>query len=182
MEILIVYYSRTQNTESIAKQIYEFLESEHHAQLLRISEKRKYHFLKLTFAPINDKYFSMVIGSPQLFLNTKLKKDPEIENVPVDLLKFDLLIIGSPIWYGGLPPAMNTFISHLKKIGYRKKALVFLTSGLGRNYERYADILKNGLENIDIKVLAKIHVDSRNAIYLTKENKKTITESIRSSG
>ena len=180
MKILIAFYSRTLITKSIAEQIYELLENEHQIELLQLSEKRKYHFLKLTIAPTKSGSYSIVLGSTRLFLDTIFKKTPRLENILIDVQKFDLLIIGSPIWYGRLPPAINTFISNLKNIAPNKKTLIFVTSGVGKNYKKYPDLLKNELENIGLDVILKIHIDTVKASYLIKEHKKLILESIRS--
>lgn len=179
MDILIVYFSRTQATKYIAEQIFDLLEEKHNVEILKISEKKKYHFLKLTFAPIRDTDGCSVISSPRLYIDTYLKKTPKINEIPFNLEKFDLIFLGSPVWYGRFPPPINTFIDKLEKSAKRKKMFLFITSGGGKGYQKYADILKNEIEDKGLTVIGKLH--KLNASYLTKEDKKNIIDCIESS-
>lgn len=180
MNILIAFLSRTQNTKIIASQILELLENENNVELLEISEKKRYHFLKLTFAPVRKEnvYVSSVIASPKLYLDTFRKKRPKIEDISVNFEKFNLIFLCSPIWYGRLPPAINTFIANYGPFLKTKKIFIIVTSGSGKGFENYLNVLKNEVENIGLTVTGKLH--KVNGTYLTKDDKKLIIDCIRS--
>jgi len=176
MNILIVYFSRTYATRIIVEQIQELLEEKHKVELLKISEKIKYHFLKFTFAPIRNMEASSVLGTPRLYYDTFRKKKPKLEEFNVDFKKYDIIFIGSPIWYGRLPPAMNTFLDYLKRNISSFKTFVFITSGRGKNYENYSDVLVKATEESGGDIIGKIHKTSGQ--FLTKNELKYILEKI----
>jgi len=178
MNIAIVFFSRTQSTKFIAEQIYELLEDNHNVTLLQISEKKRCHFLKISFAPIKNAYISSIIGSPTLYFYTLLKKTPEINKFSADLRKFDVLFIGSPIWYGRLPPAINTFVTDFGPLLSNKKIFIFITSGGGKGFTNYINVLKNAVEEVGLTVIGKLH--KLHGSYLTKNDKKMIVDCLQS--
>ncbi len=114
METLIVYYSKTGNTEKIAK----LLAKELKAELFRIEEKKA--------GGLISAYFFGALG----------KKESEIKQLP-DLSKYALICIGTPIWYWGPAPTINTFI---KQGTFEGKKIVLFTT--------YMNVVGNGIEKI----------------------------------
>ena len=180
MDILIIYLTRTQYTKNIALQISELLENDHKIDMVAISEKKKYHFMKFTFAPVgtDNVNVSSVIGSPKLYFDTFTKKRPKLDEINIDFNKYDLIFLGSPIWYGNLPPAINTFIADYASILSKKKIFIFITSGCGKGYTEYINILKNAVEGAGINIIGQLHKIS--GTYLTKEDKIMILNAVKS--
>ena len=174
MKIIIIFFSRTRFTESIALQIKELLESKNEITFLEISERKKYHFLKLTFAPLwNKKIFaSSVIGSPKLYYDTFFKKKPKLEEISLEFDEYDYVFFGTPIWYGRLPPAVNSFFEKYKSFLSNKKTFIFLTSGSGKGFTNYIDVLKTNIEKTNVELIGQLH--KKYSTYLTKEEKDKI--------
>ena len=180
MNILIIYFSKTQNTKSISLQIKDFLEENNNIKLIQIKEKKKLKFFKLVFTIKSDNLYSMVFGLPRTVIKTVFWKKSKIKNNEFDFEKYDLLIIGTPIWYGRLPPPINTLLSKIKKMNIEKKAFIFINSGYGKNFENYIDIFKEKVTESGLKVIGKLHINPENPSYLSKENKYIIKKNINS--
>jgi flavodoxin len=179
LNILIVYLTRTQATKNIALQFEEILKKQNSVEFLEISEKKKYHFLKFTFAPVGKENvnISSVLGSPMLYLHTFTKKRAKIEDISVNFEKFDLIVFGTPIWYGHLPPAVNTFIYKYGPKISKKKIFIFVTSGCGKGYTNYINVLRDELEKNGLKSIGQLH--KLFGTYLTDDDKKQILNSIK---
>lgn len=96
MKILVLYYSLEGNTKLIADAISE----EINCDVLRLKPKKdvpKKGFLKFVW------------GGKQVVFNQKPKLDPFNK----DLNRYDLVIMGSPVWAGSYAPAFNTFFSEV---------------------------------------------------------------------
>lgn len=91
MKTLIVFYSNTGNTSKLAKILASKLESE----TLEIKDCRNRKgligFLRAGFDAITS--------------NVTI-----IENFTEDFTKYDLVLIGTPVWAGRLTPAIRTFL------------------------------------------------------------------------
>lgn len=96
MKNLIVYYSRTGNTEKVAEEINEILEGE----MEEIIDRKN-----------RNGFFGFLIGGFDAFR----EKETDINPISHDLSKFDRVIIGTPIWAGKMVPAVRTFINKFKK-------------------------------------------------------------------
>ena len=70
------------------------------------------------------------------------KKEVPVEGKVEDMAGYDLLLIGYPIWYGGAPNVVNTFVKEYDLTG--KKLALFATSG-GGGIEKSAEKLKSSL-------------------------------------
>lgn len=93
-KILIVYYSRTGNTEAIADMIYETVGGD----MVKVE----------TVTPYPEEY-SDVTAQAQDELNAGYL--PPITNRIENLDEYDTVFFGYPIWWGHIPPAMMTFLS-----------------------------------------------------------------------
>lgn len=73
---------------------------------------------------------------------------PAIEEIDIDVQKYDTIYIGFPIWWGIAPNVVKTF---LDEIDYRgKKLITFCTSG-GSSLEPATEDLKDTYKNADIE-------------------------------
>ena len=105
MRILVAYYSRTGTTQFVAEKIAEQLNAEMCEVVDKKSRKGKLAFVKGGY-------------------ESRRKKLTEIEvSKPID--KYDLIIIGSPVWSDGITPAIRTFIAKNEFSG--KQVAIFMT-------------------------------------------------------
>lgn len=97
MKKLIVYYSKTGNTEFLAKEIADEID----AELLKLQRQK----------PINSKGFWLYFkGGFQSFT----KRKPKIEDFDQNLPEYDLILFGTPIWAGKFNPVLRTLFSKVK--------------------------------------------------------------------
>lgn len=109
-DILIVYFSQTGTTKSVAKKIQKLTKG----NLLQIKEKNKYtsDYNKLT-----------KIAKKEIRRNTRPKVTTEARNIK----SYDVIYVGYPIWWGTTPRVVNTFLEKYNLKG--KTVIPFCTSG-----------------------------------------------------
>lgn len=144
MRILIAYYSKTGNTETISNIIKEALESACEVDMLKIEMVKEY----------SDRLSHL---NPRIFLDTVLSRKPKIRSVR-DMTPYDLVFVGAPNWYGRTAPPVNTFIEEMINCE-GKKAIAFVSSGWGR--KSYADDLRRRLEKRGLKALMVLSLTLR---------------------
>ncbi|MBC7119417.1 MAG: flavodoxin domain-containing protein [Methanobacteriaceae archaeon] len=106
--ILIIYYSKTKKTETVAKTLADELS----AKTMEIEDSK-------------DRYGILSnIGS---IIDAIRENKTMIEPETIDLTGYDLLYIGSPTWAGKPAPAIITLIDNLKLKG--KDVILFATMG-----------------------------------------------------
>ncbi|MBC8495689.1 hypothetical protein H8D36_06050 [archaeon] len=135
MKTLVVYYSRTQNTKKIAEEIASKLKCS-------IEELIDLKSRKGIFGYIKGGHEALVKGHTELW---DLRHDPS---------KYDLVIIGTPVWGGMVTPAVRTFIrDNKKKLG---KVAFFCTMAGKSDQKTFA-----GMEKLSKKPIATLAVRSR---------------------
>ena len=80
------------------------------------------------------------------------RKDVPVAGIVEDFDKYDMVLIGFPIWYGAAPNVVNTFCRGYDFTG--KKVAAFATSGgsgIGKTAQKLAPYVK-GAEVIDAKL------------------------------
>ena len=78
------------------------------------------------------------------------KKDVPVEGKVENMADYDLLLIGFPIWYGGAPNVVNTFVKGYDLSG--KKIALFATSGgseIGKSVKKLAPYISDTAEIVD---------------------------------
>lgn len=111
-KILIAYYSWSGNIERMAKKIKEIVGGE----IFRIEPINKYP----------ERYQDVLkISKEEIKRNYKPPLKIKLEN----LEKYDNIFIGSPNWYGTIPPPVTTFLSEINFSG--KKVIPFISHGGG---------------------------------------------------
>lgn len=136
MKTLLVYYSYGGNTEAIAN---------------RIHEQKGYDMIKIEPSKPYTKDYDDLVDEEE----SKLGQEEiiEIEDIDVDLNSYDRIILGSPVWWYHLSPAIRSF---LKKYDLKDKTIIpFITNGgwIGHtidDVEKYADH-STVKDSIDIK-------------------------------
>ena len=111
---LVAYFSASGVTEQVA----EKLASAAHADCFRIQPKIAYAKTDLDWTNKSSRS-SVEMSDPA--------SRPEIVNENLDVLSYDAIFIGFPIWWGVAPHAVNTFIESNDLAG--KQLVIFATSG-----------------------------------------------------
>ncbi|WP_371802994.1 flavodoxin family protein [Candidatus Lokiarchaeum ossiferum] len=94
LNTLVVYYSLTNTTKTIA----ETIQKELSCDILRIKPKKSLN-------PNGNSKF--VWGGMQATMHAK----PKIESHNLDLSKYDLIFIGTPVWAWTFTPPIRTFLA-----------------------------------------------------------------------
>jgi flavodoxin len=111
MKTLVVYYSRTGNTKSVAEKVAQTLEAEMEEIVDEKNRRGWIGFLKAGY--------DATVGNRTRIAETK--KDPR---------EFDWIIVGTPVWNSRPSPAIRTYLSKNDLTG--KRVTVFCTSlGMG---------------------------------------------------
>jgi len=114
---LFIYYSLTGNGELVSEKF-----SEKGYEIRRIYEKKK---MPKSF------FFMILSGGFRASVNAKAK----LLNYDADVSKYEEIVIGSPVWNGRFPPAINAV---LKQTDFSNKKLSFVIysgSGEGKKAE-----------------------------------------------
>lgn len=96
MKAAVIYYSLTGNTEFLAKNIAEEIE----ADLIRLKPKDDLD---------QSSRWKYLRGMKQVLF----KQEPELMPLEWNPKKYEMLLIGTPVWFGRFVPAFNTFFSSL---------------------------------------------------------------------
>ena len=122
MKKLFLYYSHTGNGDSVSK---EFEKAGF--ELRKVSEKKK---MPKSF------FWSIMSGGFRAGLGLRGK----LVNYDNDVTSFEKIVIGSPIWNGRFPPAINAV---LKETNFEGKDLTFVFySGSGEGKKAEAKVKK----------------------------------------
>lgn len=92
MRSIVIFYSRTSNTQYAAETIASILGSE----IISLKDKKKR---------------AGILGWLMAGRDAFMENMTEIETVNIDLDKYDLIFIGCPNWAANLPPAIRTFLT-----------------------------------------------------------------------
>ena len=112
VKTLVVYYSQTSNTKTVAQEIATRLS----ADLQEIVPVKPY-----------DGDFQATISRSMKDRQEGVK--PEIKPIDADFSKYDVIFIGYPIWFGTYAPPVETFLEQVDLSG--KKIVPFCTFGSG---------------------------------------------------
>lgn len=126
MNNLVVYFSYTGNTKMIAN---------------RIKEKLNCDILEVkTVVPYSNDYDAVVNDEQNQEASNHL---PKLQNINVDLSKYDRIIIGTPVWWYRVSPAIRTFLSENDLSG--KNIIPFATNAgwLGKTFSEFKKLCPN---------------------------------------
>ncbi len=132
MKNLILYYSRTGKTRFLAEKLKEELGGD----LVEIRDLRK-----------RKGPFGFLRG----VRDAGLGSNTEVAPLDIDLSKYELIMLGTPVWSYSPTPALNTFLRTHNLLD--KKVIIFVTSR-GVGYRRAIDILREKVEEKGGKVVA----------------------------
>jgi len=132
VKILVVYYSRTNNTKLVAEVIAQSLE----ADIEEIKDEKNrmgvFGFLRCGYESIFKKLTDIKVS----------RKNPE---------KYDLIIVGSPVWAGRLSSPVRTYL-HLYGCKF-KNVSFFVTYGLGggKVFRQMEELCKLPIATLEVK-------------------------------
>ena len=112
---LVLYASRTNNTEQVARQIQTILDCD----ILEVEPQ----------TPYEDDYNAMLERSQEELAAIRQGNYPAIKTTLENFDNYDIVFIGYPIWYSSMATPMQAFLhEHAAKLAGKRIAL-FATSG-----------------------------------------------------
>lgn len=121
---LVVYYSFEGNTKFIAESIAMTINADI-VEIKPVNEIKTKGFMKYVW------------GGSQIMM----KKKPDIEHVDIEIDKYDVIFVGTPVWAWTYAPPVNTFISE-HNIKNKKVALFTCHGGQNaKTFEKLKDAL-----------------------------------------
>lgn len=132
-KVLILYYSYTGNTKSIAEQVYKKFGAEQ-ADLVEVQP----------VVPYSSDYDTVV---DQGHKEVNKGFEPEIKPLGVDVADYDTIVIGSPVWWYHVASPIKTVLSQNNWQG--KSVYTYATNAgwIGKTFSDFED----GLKGSDIK-------------------------------
>ena len=122
MNKLIVYFSYTNHTKEIAN---------------RIKEKINCDILEIkTVIPYSEDYDTVVNDEQNSEASNRL---PEIQDIGIDLSKYDEIILGTPVWWYRETPVIRTF---LKENDLSSKTIIPYATNAGWLGKTFIEIKK----------------------------------------
>ena len=140
MSSIVIFYSRTGNTQFVAEEIATVLNSDLRPLIDKKSRKGFWGYL--------------LAGRDAI-----LKKQTEIEGDSFSLVNYDLIFLGCPNWAANVPPALRTFLKKTDLAG--RKVVLFCTqdgAGAPRVFNNLR-ILAKGVEIVDEKFFNKVNLN-----------------------
>lgn len=125
---LIVYFTYTNNTKTIAEQIQKKL----NCDIIQIETK----------TPYSKDYQTVVNDNNNSETSNYI---PEIKDINIDLKKYDTIILGTPVWWYRPVPAIRAFLT---KYDLRNKTIIpFATNAgwLGKTFQEIKELAKNSV-------------------------------------
>ncbi len=119
MKVLVVFYSRSGNTRAVGRQVAAMLDAAVEEIQDPANRKGLVGFLRSGFEGVREK---------------PAKIRPPVEAVS----KYDLVVIGTPIWAGKLASPMRAYLNQVR--GRLPKVAFFCTSG-GGGYQAVLDAM-----------------------------------------
>lgn len=126
MNKLIVYFSYTNNTRTIANKI----KDKFNCDILEIKTK----------IPYSDDYQTVVDDEQNSEASNHL---PEIEDINIDLSKYDEIILGTPVWWYRPVPAIRTVLTQNDLKGKTIKPFATNAGWLGKTFKEIKSLCPN---------------------------------------
>ncbi len=142
MKTLVVFYSRTGTTRKLAEKIAHEFNSDLE-EIIDLTDRRG------------------AIGWITSGRDAMKKKVTSIKDLSKDISKYDLVIVGSPVWAGSVTPAIRTFLNKYKD--QIKKTAFFCTMS-GENPSRIFIQMQEliNIKPLDILALTTKEVVNKN--------------------
>ena len=144
MKILVTFFSATGKTKRVA----EIISKELNSDLYEIIPEKEYTSEDLN--GYNEKSRTYIEH------NTKNSR-PKIKDKNANIEKYDIILIGFPIWWHIAPPIINTF---LEMYNFKGKKIILFGTSMSEDFGQTILYLKDsckGSEIIEGKVFKKIN-------------------------
>ena len=129
MRALIVYYSMSGNTESVARKISERTG----AEIIRLEPVKAYP----------DSGFRKFFWGGK---SAVMAEKPELKPYSYEAVRYDIIIFGFPVWAGNITPPIRTFIHENKPDAIRYAAFACQSgSGAEKAFRKLQDCLGHNL-------------------------------------
>ncbi|WP_416176502.1 flavodoxin family protein [Clostridium sp.] len=138
LNAIVVYYSRTGTTKKVAQAISKSLECD----IEEIDDKKNR----------KGPFGALIAGKDSL-----AEKETEIVIKSVDVSKYDILIIGSPVWASHITPAVRTYIDQNKS---KIKKVAFFTTQAANDSKKFK-IFEDMEKLTGIKPMATLVVSNK---------------------
>jgi len=138
MSSIVIFYSRTGNTQFVAEEIATVLGSDIRSLVDKKNRKG---------------FWGYLLAGRDAMLNRQTK----IEDVSFSPTNYDLIFLGCPNWAANVPPALRTFLKQADL--NNKKVILFCTQdsmGAGRVFNNLRLLVK-GAEIVDEKFFNKVN-------------------------
>ena len=142
MKSIIIYYSYSGNTRSVAGILKEYL-----------SQKGITDTIELKALDESVNFFSQ---GARAFKKLRAK----IEGIDFDLSGYDLICLGTPVWAFGPAPAMNTCLDNCMGIG-SKSIILFTTYGSGAGNNRCLNYMQEILSKKGVTDFKRFSIQQR---------------------
>lgn len=142
MNKLIVYFSYTNNTRKIANKIKEKL----NCDILEIK----------TVIPYSEDYQSVVDDEQNSEASNYL---PEIQDINIDLDKYDEIILGTPVWWYRPVPAIRTFLTQNDLSGKTIKPFATNAGWIGKTFKEIKSLCPNSKVEDELNIIFESYSD-----------------------
>ena len=142
MNKLIVYFSYTNNTRTIANKIKEKL----NCDILEIK----------TVIPYSEDYQSVVDDEQNSEASNYL---PEIQDINIDLDKYDEIILGTPVWWYRPVPAIRTFLIQNDLSGKTIKPFATNAGWIGKTFKEIKSLCPNSKVEDELNIIFESYSD-----------------------
>lgn len=142
MNKLIVYFSYTNNTRTIANKIKEKL----NCDILEIK----------TVIPYSEDYQSVVDDEQNSEASNYL---PEIQDINIDLDKYDEIILGTPVWWYRPVPAIRTFLTQNDLSGKNIKPFATNAGWIGKTFKEIKSLCPNSKVEDELNIIFESYSD-----------------------
>lgn len=141
MKNLIIYYSKTSNTETVAKEISKAVDGE----IKKIELSKEISFLWAGFTALTG-------------------QNAIIKEIDLNVEDYDNIFIGSPVWAGKSSTPINTFLSRVDLTG--KNTYIFITQADVKMPSSVFESIKARIEAKGGKVTdcLFVHTDMKNPL------------------
>ncbi len=144
-KVLIIYYSKTGNTERVANQITQRLAAEgKKVEKIRLAEEKNHSFL----------------GDA---LRALFKVKGKVKEANLDLKGYDSIFFGTPVWAGSPAPALNKYLEECQGLK-GKEVSIFVTYGSGLGKGRAMRMLEEMVERKGGIIFQKLAVQEKEVL------------------
>lgn len=142
MKKLVVYFSYTGNTKMIANKIKKKL----NCDILEIK----------TVIPYSKDYETVVNDEQNSESSNHL---PEIQDININLSKYDEIILGTPVWWYRPVPPIRTFLNKYDLSGKMIKPFATNAGWLGRTFKEISTLCSNSKVDNGMNIVFESYSD-----------------------